>query len=183
MPVLAGVLTGDWGSLGGLRPSQRERSGSHLGGDPASRPAPTLPVGPRGRVSATASAREGHSPLGCVCPRARLPGPVCPRTQTRIPAKRDACAPGFIYRALWAPGPKRPRNRRGQSAGPGRPAAPPGPPPRRAPPRHPVNRIVPKLGEGPGRGSLGVRECGLAGAGCTCTVKYGRTYRACRTTQ
>ena len=58
--TLPGVYIGDWGSLGGLRPSRHGRSGSHLGGDPAARPAPTLPVGPCGRVSATASVHRGH---------------------------------------------------------------------------------------------------------------------------
>jgi hypothetical protein len=58
--ILLGVLISDWDSLGGLRPSQHGRSGSHLGGDPAAGPAPTLPVGPCGRVSATASAHRGH---------------------------------------------------------------------------------------------------------------------------
>src|SRR3984957_19076936 len=45
--------------LGGCGPVVR--AGPHLGGGPDfERPAPTLPVGPRGRVSATASACGGH---------------------------------------------------------------------------------------------------------------------------
>src|ERR1700733_7671548 len=117
--MFADVLMSDWGPLGGLRPSQRERSGSHLGGASAMRPAPTLPVGPCGRVWATASARGGH-----FMPAPAL-DPYTTATDRPRPAGRNTL--------------RQPRQ--------------------------------------------GDRESELAPAGYTCTVMYGRTYRACRTTQ
>src|ERR1700733_11653813 len=47
--------------LGGCGPVAVMRTGLHLGGSPGIGPAPTLPVGPRGRTSATASAHGGFS--------------------------------------------------------------------------------------------------------------------------
>jgi len=58
------------------------RAGPHLGGGPDfERPAPTLPVGPRGRVSATASARGGHLRLWtATASDAVTPAPSVPRS-------------------------------------------------------------------------------------------------------
>src|SRR5277367_1121287 len=51
--------------LGGCAPVAVMGTGPHLGGGPGVRPAPTLPVDPRGRTSATASAHGGiSSPRG-----------------------------------------------------------------------------------------------------------------------
>ena len=94
-----GVFISDWDSLGGLRPSQHGRSGSHLGGDPAAGPAPTLPVGPCGRVSATASAHRGHL-LFWPCPPRRSvchePPPVTARGTRTALGQRGWGAPNRV---------------------------------------------------------------------------------------
>jgi hypothetical protein len=82
--TFADVLTSDWGSLGGLRPSQRERSGSHLGGDPDIRPAPTLPVGPCGRI------RPPPAPAGAIFMQARATAAASDRA---APAKARPSRP------------------------------------------------------------------------------------------
>src|ERR1700722_14696852 len=118
------------------------------------RPAPTLPVGPCGRVGpppAPAGAIFMHAPTATATPC------TAPTRRPRHPdGERDAAAPATAT--------NRPRP-------PTAPATPRRPPRPRGPP---TAAAAPRRGD---------RESELAPAGYTCTVRYGRTYRACRTTQ